>query len=298
MAGERQLRMRWIDAVLADHSGRLDAHAVAVAVALWSHMDGAGVCWPSIRLVADESRCSPNTVTARIDALEETGFLAVTRQPRRANTYTAVVASVAPGDTDSRRRVRRAGAPSVAPGDTDEPGISVSRGKLSVSSGELSVSSGGSICVTGCDVTENREPVNRAAGRRSAGASPAPTAEQAKALSIARRMIDVIDPFWNETPDWMFDPEPPRDVQTRLLDRVASISGLETRPGRRALAEFDGTDSREVRRFADALLGAIGSDGLDGLADSLPGFRSLVEQWMTDDAEAAADLDADEGPFG
>jgi hypothetical protein len=99
------IKHAWLDAVIADRSG-LDA--VAVAAVLWSHMNRDGICWPSLRLIADEAECSQNTVQDRIRRLEAGGFLKVTRRRRGANTYQAVLPSASPSDADG---ARRSGAP-------------------------------------------------------------------------------------------------------------------------------------------------------------------------------------------
>ena len=135
----------------------IDAFAVAVAAVLYVHMNHEGVCWPSVRRIADEAHCVPNAVTSRIKLLEQLGLLEVDRKPRGKNTYQGTLPSVSWDDTEQRR----GGAPSV------------SWAPESVSRNAASVSREGSICVTGCDVTGNREPVNPAQPGGAPGGAPA-----------------------------------------------------------------------------------------------------------------------------
>lgn len=137
MEPQRSVKHDWLDRVL-DERGRLDGYAVAVATGLWKHMNRAGVCFPSVRLLADEAKVAKSTVESRIKMLEAAGFLSVNRRPQGANTYSSVLPdgtdqpSVLPDGTDGRQR--RRGAPSVL-----RDGGSVPCDDLSVLSGQPSV---------------------------------------------------------------------------------------------------------------------------------------------------------------
>ena len=52
----------------------IDTRAVAVAAVLYRYMNAAGLCWPSVRVVAEGAKTSPNTVQQRIERLEGAGI--------------------------------------------------------------------------------------------------------------------------------------------------------------------------------------------------------------------------------
>lgn len=150
-APRRSVKHDWLDAVLARPGDDLDGYAVAVAAALWSHMNPEGVCWPSLRLIAEEANVAQNTVQSRIRALEESGLLRVRRRPRGANTYHASAShhdadsrTASPDDTEGRSR--RGGSPSASPADlsASRDGLSASSERLSASRDGLSASPGDS----------------------------------------------------------------------------------------------------------------------------------------------------------
>jgi hypothetical protein len=141
---KRSVKHNWLEDVLADR-GRLDGYAVAVATGLWSHMNRDGICWPSLRLLADETKTSQNTVQDRIKMLEDAGLLTVKRRPRGANTYHASASrrdtdseSASSGDAVGRRR-RSASPESVS---ASSRALSASSERLSASSERLSASPG------------------------------------------------------------------------------------------------------------------------------------------------------------
>lgn len=80
---------------------------MAVMLVLMKHRDHrSGECWPGIRLLADLSGTSPNTVSASIKVLESHGLLKANRNRGHSTTYTivetspvavATIATVTPG---------------------------------------------------------------------------------------------------------------------------------------------------------------------------------------------------------
>jgi DNA-binding transcriptional ArsR family regulator len=74
------VRTLWADAVLAAvAAGTLDPAVCAVALALWSHMNPAGSCWPSKARLAEVTRQSPSTVKRHLRALTGAGLLTAHR---------------------------------------------------------------------------------------------------------------------------------------------------------------------------------------------------------------------------
>lgn len=117
----RPLRHEWLDAILnlpVNGYDGIDGHAVAVAAALYHHMNAGGHCWPSVRVLAEASRCNHNTVEDRTRRLEAVGLLVVERRRKSVNRYQAAIPaglSVLPDGTDRRRRSVPSGTETVPP---------------------------------------------------------------------------------------------------------------------------------------------------------------------------------------
>lgn len=228
---QRSVKHDWLDGVLGDR-GELDGYAVAVATALWSHMNRQGACYPSVRTIAAEAKVSKSTVEDRIKVLEAGGYLDVRRRPRGANLYTCVLpggTTVLPDGTDGRGR--RVGAPSVLPdgASVPYPQGSVPPGNASVLSGDVSVLPGGTEHVNPWNTGEHANP-SALSGVRPGGASalgadqPGDYDEAASLLGDISRYIDdydkELDNALNEIdPEMIIDPP----------DDVIAAYALETR---------------------------------------------------------------------
>lgn len=93
---------KWMNDLLEADDETLDAYTMAVAFALYRHIDTQWQCRPSVRRLALMARCSPNVVVDRIARLEAAGFVTVTRRVKAVSTYRLHPPSVAHGDTDTQ----------------------------------------------------------------------------------------------------------------------------------------------------------------------------------------------------
>jgi len=107
---ERGLRHVWLDAVLfipPKNDAGIDAHAVAVACALYSSMNANALAWPSLRTIADRAKVKQDTVEDRLKRLEGAGLLRIGRQHRRTNRYQGRIPSWLAAEMSAARATRR-----------------------------------------------------------------------------------------------------------------------------------------------------------------------------------------------
>ena len=92
--GRRNTSWRWLEA--AQRPGALDAvpdahrrRARAVLVALASHADERGACWPSLATIGQASSLAPKTVSRALGDLEDAGLITRRRDNRPDGTLTS-----------------------------------------------------------------------------------------------------------------------------------------------------------------------------------------------------------------
>ncbi len=116
-AGAGSFRMEWMDSVMESDDDQIDTYAIAVAFALYKHMDRNGECTPSTRRLANLARCSQRIAMRSIGRLEAAGYLTVLRRHRAVSNYRAATpggiralsddrgeAEVPPKGTERKRR--------------------------------------------------------------------------------------------------------------------------------------------------------------------------------------------------